>query len=169
MYNIRPKERAASCAIRMTLAFTLATPCTVTAVAQTAPTAPPNLAKQAIDTRKAAFTLIGANFKPIGEILRGNATYESVDVGRYAARVAFLTGFLGEAFPEVSKTGDTRAKPEIWSNRADFDKRVKDFGDHAAVLSELVTHGGAKADAFKAAALAVAQDCKGCHDNYRAK
>jgi cytochrome c556 len=48
-------------------------------------------------------------------------------VGKYATRVSFLTGLLVEAFPDVSKSGDTQAKPEVWSNRADFDKRVKDF------------------------------------------
>jgi cytochrome c556 len=149
--------------------FILATTFAAGALAQTAPAPPPNLAKQAIENRKAVFTLVGNNFKPIGEILRGNSTFESVDVGKYATRVAFLTGLLVEAFPEVSKTGDTQAKPEIWSNRADFDKRVKDFSDHASALSQVVAQGGGNSDAFKTAARAVAQDCKGCHDNYRNK
>jgi cytochrome c556 len=150
-------------------AFILATALTSPVLAQTAPPPPPNLAKQAIENRKAVFTLIGNNFKPIGEILRGNSTYESVDVGKYATRVSLLTGFLVEAFPEVSKSGDTQAKPEIWSNRADFDKRAKEFGDHASALSQVVAKGGGNSDAFKTAARAVAQDCKGCHDNYRSK
>jgi len=147
----------------------LATTFASAVLAQTAPAPSPNLPKQAIENRKAVFTLIGNNFKPIGEILRGNSTYESVEVGKYATRVTFLTGLLVEAFPEVSKTGDTQAKPEIWSNRADFDKRLKDFGDHASALSQVVAQGGGNSDAFKAAARAVAQDCKGCHDNYRSK
>jgi cytochrome c556 len=150
-------------------AFIIATTFAAGALAQTAPAPPPNLAKQAIENRKAVFTLIGNNFKPIGEILRGTSTYESVEVGKYVTRVSFLTGFLIEAFPEVSKTGDTQAKPEIWSNRADFDKRVKDFGEHASALSQVVAQGGGNSDAFKTAARAVAQDCKGCHDNYRNK
>ena len=152
-------------------AFILATALGSAVLAQTAPAPapPPNLAKQAIENRKAVFTLIGNNFKPIGEILRGNSTYESVEVGKYVTRVSFLTGFLVEAFPEVSKSGDTQAKSEIWSNRTDFDKRVKDFGDHASALSQVVAQGGGNSDAFKTAARAVAQDCKGCHDNYRNK
>jgi len=137
--------------------------------AQTAPEPPPNLARQAIENRKAVFTLIGNNFRPIAEILRGNATYESVDVGKYSTRVAFLTNLLPEAFPDVSKSGDTQAKPEVWSSRPDFDKRAKDFSDHALALSRVVAQGGGNSDAFKAAARAVAQDCKGCHDNYRSK
>jgi cytochrome c556 len=155
--------------IRAGCAFILATALGSVALAQTAPAPPPNLAKQAIENRKAVFTLIGNNFKPIGEILRGNATYESAEVGKYVTRVSFLTGFLVEAFPEVSKSGDTQAKSEIWANRADFDKRAKDFSDHASALSQVVAQGGGNSDAFKTAARAVAQDCKGCHDNYRNK
>ena len=155
--------------VKAGFAVFLAAPFTSMVVAQAAPDPPPNLARQAIENRQAVFTLIGNNFRPIAEILRGNSTYESVDVSKYSARVAFLTGLLPEAFPDVSKSGDTQAKPEIWSSRPDFDKRVKDFSDHAAALSHVVAQGGGNSDAFKAAAKAVAQDCKGCHDNFRSK
>jgi len=154
---------------RAGFALIFAAPFASMVVAQTAPEPAPNLARQAIENRKAVFTLIGNSFRPIAEILRGNSTYESVDVSKYSTRVAFLTNFLPEAFSDVSKSGDTQAKPEVWSSRSDFDKRVKEFSDHAAVLSRVIAQGGGNSDAFKTAARAVAQDCKGCHDNYRSK
>ncbi len=147
-------------------ALILAATVTSGAIAQSTPANP---AKQAIDNRKAVFTLIGNNFRPVGEILRGNRKYDSAEVAKYASRVSFLATLVGEAFPEVSKTGDTQAKSEIWSDRAAFDKRVKDFQDHALVLSQLVAQGGSDSEPFKNAARAVAQDCKGCHDNYRSR
>jgi cytochrome c556 len=131
---------------------------------------PPNLvAQHAIENRKAVFTLIGNNFRPVGEILRGASSYESVEVDKYAARVAFLTGLLPEAFPDVSRGGDTRALAEVWLNRADFDKRLKDFTQHAVALAQVVSQRGGNSEAFKNAARAVVEDCKGCHDSYRAK
>ncbi len=139
----------------------------VSATAQNA--APPNAAQHAIDNRRAVFTLIGNNFRPLGEILRGASSYESVEVDKYTARVAFLTGLLPESFPDISRSGDTRALAEVWSNRADFDQRLKDFTQHAAALSQLASQHGGNSDAFKNAARAVAQDCKGCHDSYRAR
>jgi cytochrome c556 len=142
-------------------------PLIVTAAEAAAPA--PNQARQAIENRKAVFTLIGNNFRPVGEILKGTATYESVDVGKLTARVAFLTGLLPEAFPDISQTGDTQAKPEIWSSRADFDRRLSEFAQHAAALSQLAGQHSGNSDAFKAAARAVVQDCKGCHDSYRNK
>lgn len=134
-----------------------------------AQTPPANPVKLAIENRKAVFTLIGNNFRPIGEILRGNAAYSSVDVTKYVARVSFLATLVTDAFPDGSGTGDTQAKPEIWSDRVAFKKRIKDFQEHSLALSKLVAVGGGDNDAFKAAARAVGQDCKGCHDNYRNK
>jgi cytochrome c556 len=163
------RKRLLPLSVRAGFGLIFAAPFASLVVAQAAPEPPPNLARQAIENRKAVFTLIGNNFRPIAEILRGNATYESVDVSKYSTRVAFLTNLLPEAFPDVSKSGDTQAKPEVWSSRPDFDKRVKDFSDHAVVLSRVIAQGGSNSDAFKAAARAVAQDCKGCHDNYRSK
>jgi len=136
---------------------------------QAAPPGPPSPATQAINVRKAVFTLIGSNFKPVGEVLQGRANYESVDVPKSAGRVAFLAGLLNEAFPDNSASGDTKARPEIWSNRADFDKRVKDFQDHSAALVQVAARDKSGSDAFKAAAAAVGQDCKGCHENYKVK
>ncbi len=141
----------------------------MSADAQNASGAPAVPGKQAVDDRKALFTLIGASFRPIAEILRGNITYNSVDVGKYTTRVTLLATFLGDAFPEASQLGDTRAKAEVWSNRADFDRRVTDFHDHALSLAQLAARFEGNTDAFKAAARTVAQDCKSCHDQYRNK
>ena len=167
-------------ASRITLAssaFILFAGIALSAAAQQTPLAPaaapaggpPSPGTQAINVRKAVFTLIGSNFKPIGEVLQGRASYESVDVQTSATRVAFLAGLLNDAFPDNSNIGDTKAKPEIWTNRADFDKRIKDFQDHAANLVQVAAKEKSASDAFKTAAAAVGQDCKGCHENYRVK
>lgn len=138
--------------------------------AQTPP-AGPSPARQAIEVRKATYTLIAANFRPIGAVLQGKAEYDSAEIQKRATRVAFLAGLLNEAYPDVSNVGepDTKAKAEIWSNRAEFDKRLKDFQEHLATLVAVSAKEKTAGDAFKTAAGAAAQDCKGCHDNFRAK
>jgi cytochrome c556 len=146
-----------------------ATPPAAPATPATPTGGPPNAAKQAIDNRKAIFTLIGSNFRPLGEVLQGKSPYDAAEAQKRAARLQFLAGLLDEAFPDISSSGDTRAKPEIWSNRADFNAKLKDFQDHIAVLTQVASRDGSTADQFKAAAGAVGQDCKGCHDTYRTK
>ncbi len=141
------------------------------AFAQQAAAPGPNPARQAIEARKAVFTLIGNNFKPVGETLQGKKPYDAADIQKRAARVAFLADFIAETLPEVSNTGlpDTKAKAEVWSDRAGFDKKLNEFREHTAALVKVAATETTASDAFKAAAAAVGQDCKSCHEAYKVK
>ena len=157
--------------IRVGAAF-LATAIAATASAQTTPPggAPgPSPARQAVDARRAAYTLIGGNFRPLGAILKGAAPADNAEVNKRATRLAFLAGLLDENFPDASNLGqpDTKAKAEIWSDRADFDKKLKNFQGDVAALVQVSSDGKGSADAIKASIAAVGQDCKACHDKYR--
>src|SRR3954464_5828066 len=101
-----------------------------------APAAGPNPGKQAIAVRKAAFTLIANSFKPIGDAAQGKAEYNQADIQKRANRILVLSEFLHSSFPEGSNLGepDTKSKAEIWTQKADFDKKLKDFQEHAAAL-----------------------------------
>lgn len=142
------------------------------APAQTAPAggAPgPSPARQAIDGRKATFTLIGGNFRPLGLILKGAAPFDQAEAAKRANRLAFLSGLLDENFPDVSNLGepDTKAKADLWADRADFDSKLKTFQTDVATLVQVSATEKSATDAFKAAVAAVGQDCKACHDKYR--
>jgi len=140
----------------------------ISAHAQQAPT---NAGRQAVETRKAILTLTAANFRAFGDIAKGATPYDAADAQKRLARLALLSEYLEEAFPEASNLGDpdTKAKAEIWSNRADFDKKLSDFQAHVAALVQVNATDKSVSDAFKTAIGAVAQDCKGCHETYRAK
>jgi len=137
------------------------------------PAGPPNgpsPAERAIEYRQAVYTVIGGNFGPIGGMLQGRAPFDGADALKRAQRVAFMADFLDDAFPEISKQGETKAKSEIWTERAEFDKLVNDFKSHTAALAATLAKDNKGAnDAFKSAATAVANDCKGCHDKFRAR
>ncbi|MDB5986921.1 MAG: cytochrome c prime [Nevskia sp.] len=155
---------AASCVLILSTTFTFAV-----AEEAPAPAAASPAAKQAIQVRQAIFTLIGNNFKPVGETLQGKTPYDANDIQKRTARVAFLAPLLTDAFPDISSSGDTKAKPEIWSNRAYFDRKLKDFQDHTVALAQVADKDKSGSDAFKTAAAAVGKDCKGCHEDYKAK
>ena len=60
----------------------------------------------------------------------------------------------------------SRAKPEIWTDKAGFAAKAKDFADASAALA-----AAAKADdkdAFTAALASTGASCKGCHDAFQA-
>ena len=68
-------------------------------------------------------------------------------------------------FPEGSAHPQSRAKPEIWKNKADFDAKAKALGQAAA----RITAAGEAEDlkAYAAAAEQLNGACKACHDAYR--
>lgn len=129
----------------------------------------PTPAERAIQYRQALYTVIGGTFGPIGGILQGRAEYNAADVARRADRIAFLATMAGDAFPEISKDGKTKAKPEVWTDKAGFAKAVKTFEESTSMLAALVKKDNTNSAAFKAAAGKVGEACKGCHDNFRAK
>jgi cytochrome c556 len=131
----------------------------------------PDPVKQAVEQRQAVFKLIALNFKPIGDVLQGRTPYDATEIKKRTARVAFLAELAGDAFPENSNAGlpTTKAKAEIWSNRADFDKRLNDLLSSTKNLAQVTAKETTASDAFKTAAGAVGQACKGCHDNFREK
>ncbi len=120
----------------------------------------------AIHYRQAAYTMIGWNFGPMAQMVRGKAPWDATAFARHAERVALLAPQLLEGFPEGSGSGaETEAKPEIWSDRAGFEAKMDDFVRASKLLAE-VARGGDEAKAkeqFKATAGA----CKACHDRYR--
>ena len=130
-----------------------------------------NPADQALKYRQALFTVIANNFTPIGYVLQGRAEFNGATALKSAERTAQLAAMVGDAFPEVSKTATgTKSSPDIWDNRAEFDKIAKDFADHSAALVAVLKKDNKTASAeFKTAATAVAGDCKGCHDKFRLK
>jgi cytochrome c556 len=72
-----------------------------------------------------------------------------------------------EGFPPGSDKGATTdAKPEIWTNRADFDAKMEDFRREAAALAA-AAKGGDEA-AIKAQFAKTGGTCKACHDQYKA-
>ncbi|WP_294535317.1 cytochrome c [uncultured Rhodoblastus sp.] len=157
------------------LTFALGAGCALTAYAQNAP-APAaaggaNAARAAVGVRKAIFTLIGSNFRPLGALLKDGGPYDAADVNKRITRVLFLSGLLNEAFPDISNVGepDSKAKPEIWTNRADFEKKLKEFQDNLVVLSDVNAREKGYTESVKVALGAVAQNCKSCHDDYKLK
>lgn len=139
----------------------------VTAQAQTGPSP----ARQAIDARKAVFTLIGQNCRTLGDVVKGNVAFDASDVQKRAARIALLSEFLNDTFPDVSNVGepDTKTKAAAWTDKADFSKKIAEFQEHAAGLAKVGNVEKTNSEAFKAAFGLLAQDCKTCHDGYRIK
>jgi len=166
------KYRLKNCLIALSAISLLGSGIALSVHAQTAPKEGDlKQARQAVEVRKAVFTLIGSNFQPLGNILKGTVPYDSGKVKVNVARLAVLSEFVNDIFPDYSNLGEpeTKTKADAWTNKEDLLKRIADFQAHAQNLVKVSATEGDATDAFKAAVTAVGQDCKGCHDLYKAK
>ena len=69
-------------------------------------------------------------------------------------------------FPKGSEQGhNTRARPEIWANFADFQQRANDLADAADKLAQLANAGDA--DGVVEQTSVVVAACAACHRTYR--
>ena len=88
-----------------------------------------------------------------------------------AQRVAFFSELLDGTFPAESNVGapQTKTKAEAFTKKEDFDKLLKEFVANSKTLAQVAAKESTASDAFKNAAKAVAEGCKGCHDKYKEK
>ncbi|MGN6517971.1 MAG: c-type cytochrome [Dokdonella sp.] len=122
--------------------------------------------ESAIAYRQAGYTMLGWNFGPMAQMVRGKTPWDAAEFARRAERVAQIAPQLLEGFPEGSDAGaKTDAKPEIWKNMDDFKAKMDELVKQSKLLAE-VSKSGDEAkmkEQFKETAGA----CKGCHDKYR--
>ena len=85
-----------------------------------------------------------------------------------AKAIARWAAMIPAVFPAGSdKGGDTKALPEIWSDRAGFEKIAMTLGEAATRLAVAAKAGDADAVALEAKA--IGDQCGACHRGYRAK
>ena len=145
-----------------------------TVMAQTPPApgaapAGPTPAERAIEYRQAVYKIVAGNFGPLSQVAQGKADFKSEVATKQASRLSHIATFVGDAYPEISKEGKTRALPAIWTNRKEFDQLVADFTTHTKTLAEVVENSSSAGEELKAAVAAVGNDCKACHDKFRSK
>lgn len=124
--------------------------------------------EDAIKYRQAVYTMIGWNFSPLGDMVKGDTPWDAGEFTLRSERVAALATQLAEGFPEGSDTGArTGARAQIWSDRAGFDEKLDAFVQASAALAKAAASGDEKAG--KAAFMDTARTCKACHDTYRSR
>jgi cytochrome c556 len=119
-----------------------------------------------IKLRQSAYTLMNYNFASLAAMAEEKKPYNKEEAARNADFVAMLCEVPRNFFGEGTDHGDTKAKPEIWQKRADFDGKMDKMIQEAKKLPQ-----AARTDlaALKKAVGDAGEACKACHDDYRAK
>ena len=123
---------------------------------------PENFVKQ----RQSAFALIGWYFSPMAPVARGEQPFNKADAEARTARLVTLSSMPWEGFaPGTDKIGNTKAKPEIWSQQAKFKAAGDKMQEEMAKLAALARAGDEAG--FKRQFGVVGGTCKACHDDFR--
>ncbi len=123
--------------------------------------------EDAIKYRQSAMFVMGTHFGRIGAMASGKAPFDAAAAATNADIVATMSRLPFAGFVEGTSSASgakTKAKPEIWTERAKFDAGAARMQEGAASLAAAAKTGNL--DQIKAAFGEVAKQCKGCHDAY---
>lgn len=123
--------------------------------------------EDAIKYRKSALTVMSTHFGRVGAMVQGKVPFDAKTAADNIAIAETMSHLPWAAFTEGSDLGDTKAKPEIWSNNAKFKAAAEKMQGEMAKLAVATKTGNL--DAIKAAFGATGASCKACHDDFRAK
>ncbi len=119
--------------------------------------------------RQSWFAMMAANFGPMGAMVKGDMPWQEDQMASYADQLAALVTLdVMRGFADGTDKGTTRAKPDIWENKADFEAKMDDLTAAVNAL-QVVANQGTDHKAIAAAVAATGKACKACHDDYKSK
>jgi len=121
--------------------------------------------EDAIKYRKSAFNVMATHFGRIGAMANGKAPFDARAAADNADIALMMSKLPYTAFAEGTDRGETRAKPEVWSEGEKFRAAANKMQEEMVKLDAAAKTGNL--DTIKAAFGPVGQSCKACHDHFR--
>ena len=106
----------------------------------------------------------GAHAAAANAILQGKVDYKN-QLADHAKALENVNKDIPSLFPKGSESGDTKALPAIWENRAEFEKRANDAKQKSAEFAKAAMTGDTQVATAKFKELSDA--CKSCHKDFR--
>lgn len=121
--------------------------------------------EDAIKYRQSALSVMGTHFGRVAGMANGRIPFDAKQAADNATIAESMSKLPWAGFTEGTDKGNTKAKPEIWTDSAKF----KESGDK--MQAEMVKLAAAartgNLDAIKTAVGATGGSCKSCHDAFR--
>ena len=124
-------------------------------------------AEDAVKYRQSAFFVLGQHFGRLGAMANGRVPFDAKMAQDNAAVVQALSTLPWAGFGPGTEGPTSKAKPDIWVEKAKFDQGADKMVAEVAKLNAAAKMGNL--DALKAAFGDTAATCKACHDSYRNK
>ena len=108
---------------------------------------------------------MAAHFGRLGAMASGRAPYDAKLAQDNAAIVEYMSKLPWAGFTAESQSVKSKAKPDVWTDKAKFDQGADKMMVEVAKLNVAAKAGNL--DALKAAFGETAKTCKACHDAFR--
>ena len=119
--------------------------------------------------RQSWFAMMAVNFGPMVAMVKGEMPWGEEQMAASADNLAALTTLnVMRGFADGSDKGTTRAMPEIWENKPDFEAKMNDLKKAVDAL-QVVANEGTDRKAIAAQVGATGKACKACHDDYKSE
>ncbi|OYQ42543.1 cytochrome C [Rhodoferax sp. TH121] len=123
-------------------------------------------AEDAIKYRQNALFVMQQNFARVAAMAAGRAPFDAKVAAESAEVAAFVSKLPWAAFGDgTDKGATTKAKAEIWSDKAKFNDYAEKLQAEMNKLNAAAKTGNL--DSIKAAVSATSGSCKTCHDAFR--
>jgi cytochrome c556 len=127
-----------------------------------APAAAQNL--DVIKERKGHYEALGKAVKQPNAAFKGEDAFDLAKVQAALKLMQEKAALLPGLFPEDAKTGgDTEALPIIWTEKADFEDRLKKLAEAAKTAEATIKDEDTFLETWKG----VVGNCGGCHKKFR--
>ncbi|APW36241.1 cytochrome C [Rhodoferax koreense] len=121
--------------------------------------------EDAIKYRQSALFVMSQNFGRVGAMANGRVPFDAKVAIENAEIVADLAQLPWAAFGPGTDKGNTRAKPEVWTEQAKFKEHSDKLVADTVKLVAAAKTGNI--DTLKTAFGSTAASCKACHDAFR--
>jgi cytochrome c556 len=120
---------------------------------------------QLVTKRREVFKQFGKVLEPMGLVARDRQTYNAREFNVSAEELNKLASQPWAYFTPDSNYPPTRAKPEVWSQAADFKAAQVQYQSTVQQLLKAAQAGDL--EAIRPAVNDVQKSCKSCHDSFR--
>ncbi len=123
--------------------------------------------EDAIKYRKNALFVMQQHYARVGAMATGRVPFDAKVAADNAAIAETMSRLPWAAFGEGTDKGDTKALPEIWTEKAKFNAAADKMQSEMGKLAAAAKTGNL--DSIKTAFQATSGTCKACHDDFRGK
>lgn len=125
----------------------------------------PSRADRILEVRLAAMVAQSATVPALAAMVNGKSPFEPKRAQVLAERAAMLASMSSETFPDESRTAaKSLARPEVWSQRAEFNQLMTVYVEKSVALVSAAKIG--TLEALRPAVVDIGRTCRSCHERF---